>query len=263
MTKILETYRGRGVSEYLRRVGSYAAEHNKILVSDGGLFTDFFRELSGESGTIAYYPGWINTCSRYTSGTIADRDKYDEMYAFLRRSDIHKKYGEIWQRCGRELHRLIPDPETGDFIYADEDTYKNQKIHGVRGYYAVEPSVFRHGISVRKYYHAAGRKLLVQIGTELYHTHRSHVQSAIDYAISCHRQRLRSRAAFIDKIGNLSEIWVDKNASSDAGNCAVGTASFVARNKLEKWGAIRADYLLSLQDDRFTRSAITAAILRN
>jgi len=63
---------------------------------------------------------------------------------------------------------------------------------------------------------------------------------------------------------NLDKIWVNFNDSINAGNCPKGTSDFVRQNKIEldKIGGLRADYLLQLRNDNFTKRAVQEAAKR-
>ena len=58
----------------------------------------------------------------------------------------------------------------------------------------------------------------------------------------------------------LPRIWVSLEDSLLSGNCEVGTAKFAADNEMQDCGAIRADYLLELRNDHYTRRAVDKAI---
>ena len=58
----------------------------------------------------------------------------------------------------------------------------------------------------------------------------------------------------------LPRIWVSFDDSLLSGNCLAGTARFAEDNVMQNCGAIRADYLLELRNDSYSRRAIEKAI---
>lgn len=87
------------------------------------------------------------------------------------------------------------------------------------------------------------------------------------------RQYLRARwnrivAARNSRLANesLSHIFVTPDDSLAGGNCETGTNSFIESRVKPVYGdigALRADYLLKIEDSEFTRRAINAAASRS
>lgn len=83
------------------------------------------------------------------------------------------------------------------------------------------------------------------------------------------RRRKTARAAEIDRYldENGDKVWVSINDSLGAGNCSPGTNQFLNRltellQPVGTLGAVRADVILSLRDDIYTRRACQVAVLR-
>lgn len=77
-------------------------------------------------------------------------------------------------------------------------------------------------------------------------------------------QRAADRA-WANTLGRpIDAIWVDADASIRSGNCPAGTDAMASRVRavVGPVSAVRADVLLSLRDDAFTRRAITASAKR-
>lgn len=83
-------------------------------------------------------------------------------------------------------------------------------------------------------------------------------QAALSTAIRTRSNRRGLRAEY-------SSTWVGAEDSVRGGNCKIETARMAARLELllgGQIGAVRADYLLSIRDDLYTRRAVRAAQLR-
>lgn len=77
-------------------------------------------------------------------------------------------------------------------------------------------------------------------------------------------EKLKLDKAYLEALKNidnldLKRIFVDENASLQSGNCKFGTDAFISGASLSNIGAIRADYLLELRNDTFTRKAVAMA----
>lgn len=60
-----------------------------------------------------------------------------------------------------------------------------------------------------------------------------------------------------------SKVEVTKEDSLNAGNCEIGTTSFIKTHKLKELKSINGKKLLMLEDSSFTRRAVNQALLRN
>ena len=74
----------------------------------------------------------------------------------------------------------------------------------------------------------------------------------------------RKKIAKINKkIGKLADrVWVSVEDSKKAGNCEAGTVIWASRHGLAECGAVRGDYLLSIEDSALTRGAVRIAVIR-
>lgn len=80
-------------------------------------------------------------------------------------------------------------------------------------------------------------------------------------------RRLAGRNERLDQVLATTPVWVSADDSVGAGNCPLGTTEFRRRVELElgaqgEIGAVRADMILALRDDNYTRRACRAAALR-
>lgn len=90
-------------------------------------------------------------------------------------------------------------------------------------------------------------------------------RKAVRRAVAGLTRQRRADRQWVAGLGRpLAAIWVDEAASVAAGNCAAGTAAQAerVRRSLGPVGAVRADVLLGMRSDDFTRRAIAAAAAR-
>lgn len=74
------------------------------------------------------------------------------------------------------------------------------------------------------------------------------------------RKRTAKINARISKLASTT--WVTLEDSVKSGNCEHGSKSFAQQHRLGDCGAVRADYLLSLEDSNRTRNAVRIAIAK-
>jgi hypothetical protein len=96
-------------------------------------------------------------------------------------------------------------------------------------------------------------------------TMRADARSALREAVGGLRKQAAADRKWQADLGRaLDAIWVDEAASRRSGNCQFGTEAAAKRIRMAigDVGAVRADVLLSMRDDGFTRRAIAAAAHR-
>ena len=105
---------------------------------------------------------------------------------------------------------------------------------------------------------------LVRRGEREYHSRKEDPRAAVRDAVRGWKTQDRQiQAAEIP----LTRVWVGVQDSLDSGNCAPMTSQFARRaaellGATGEVGAVRADWLLSVRDDAYTRRAVNAAALR-
>jgi len=99
-----------------------------------------------------------------------------------------------------------------------------------------------------------------------YHVEGGTLEAARRKAEKARRERLATlQVAKLGMAGvDLSQVWVTRGDSVRAGNCPAGTNSFINRyaDVLAGRTSIRADELLKLADDQYTRAAVLRAVTR-
>lgn len=205
-----------------------------------------------------------------TTTTSAKR----RLYSFFNAA-LYDKYGrhpvnyttsvKTHSRTGRGFYYTTP---TGKPIYHPAAYRWPKHYHASTLDIHVNPYWVQKHLKAPRGYHWALDDLgvhLVQTRTgHTYHPrHRELLQGAKEVARLLRVAVIaRKRAAVIDaEIARLApKTWVTLNDSVASGNCAQGSRGFAQRHGLDSCGAVRADYLLSLESSTRTRNAVRIAM---
>lgn len=138
--------------------------------------------------------------------------------------------------------------------------------------YVIDPELVQHGIHVYRAWHDKQASWLVIFGFRSYHCQRDAIppeQAVVKAIDDWRKQRNADRQAAIkaDSLrSDYGHIYVSREDSLAVGNCAPITDQFAQR----AWGfigaagpcAVRADIVLALRDDSYTRRACQMAASR-
>jgi hypothetical protein len=245
---------GRGISAHVAAVW-HAVRHAGLTVlmhfRANALDTLLIKtgQIFARRTCINYHKGGPSKRASYTVAWICNEAEYDALINSLPFDTSHR-------RTIRNNRVLIPSQRA---VYAFTDKWTFRAVVKRAGVWIYPTSHINvHGFDVFEQW---DNGYLVTFGAWNYHSRTDNPRNAVHDAI-----RAQQKQRFVDADNrryHASRVWVTREASLAAGNCAQITDSFAAHayRHIGASGpcAVRADIVLALRDDSYTRRAALVA----
>lgn len=204
--------------------------------------------LSHVESAVSYRP---SSSKPYAYGYIVERVAYEAAVASAAALKLFARYGYIWQKIYKNQYAIY-HCRNGEWQQGETYTLQDNQF--------LSSAWNRYGLTVQKYVMAGSAGFLI--------THKSrgnfHYPGTENDAIKTAIRVFRIRREYIAELGpSLETVYVTEQDSLDAGNCAEETKPFAKKVKqyigAEGPVAVRADVILALRNDMYTRNAIKQA----